>query len=72
MKPEEFKFWCVTTPKSLESTIDDVLFSTDLRGFALQILGGLDHKNIISVTMDYEEARNRAMKVLEGWRIMYG
>ena len=71
MKPEEFLFWVVTIPKSADSTFDDICFQTDLRGFALQVLGGLRTENIIMVSTELAPARDRALKVIEHWRMIF-
>lgn len=53
------KFWIVTKATG-SSTIDDVLFFTNLGQLALQFRGGLDASTILLMTDDRDAAKDQA------------
>jgi hypothetical protein len=58
------KFWLVLKANA-NSTIDDVLFSTNLGQLALQFWGGLDPTTILLATDDRAAAHDRAVSELQ-------
>lgn len=54
------RFWVVTDPTP-ESEIGDILFETDVRGFVLQVRGGLDEDRRPTIFADRESAEADAM-----------
>jgi hypothetical protein len=62
IKPDT-KFWIVTEPTE-DSTLADVLFSTDIRGLVLQIKGGLAASQIHGIYLDEDVATADAMDLV--------
>lgn len=60
------EFWVVTEP-SKNSTLDDILFSTDVFGFVLQFKGGLRGEEILIVTPDFKKAEKIALDALDNY-----
>ena len=58
----------VMQPTYPETALEDVLRQTDVRELALMVKGGLDPRHIVGIYLDPEEAKERAQKVLDGWR----
>ena len=56
-------FWLVTKPNE-HSTLNDVLFETDARGVALQVMGGLTPDEIVGMYTDFEEAFDTAFEAM--------
>jgi hypothetical protein len=54
------RFWVVTNPTP-ESEIGDILFETDVRGFILQVRGGLDEDRRPRIFADRESAEADAL-----------
>jgi hypothetical protein len=54
------QFWVVTFPTG-QSTLNDILFETDLFGFQLQLRGGLRGDEIVGIYTN----KNKAMKTAQ-------
>lgn len=57
------RFWIVTKADE-DSTLNDVMFETDIKGFALQVMGGLTPDEIIGMYTDEGEAVMVALNAL--------
>ena len=56
-------FWIVLKPDN-ESLLVDILFKTDIKGFILQVLGGLRAKEIHGIWTTKKEAKKQAIYLL--------
>ena len=56
-------FWVVTNPTK-DSTLNDVVFKTDLRGMMLQVGGGLRERDIAGIYKNENTAKIKGHKLL--------
>jgi len=59
------KFFVVTKPKSKKTTIDDIVFESDVFHFANQIKGGLAFDDVIGVYEQKSDARRKGTESLK-------
>ena len=60
-------FWVVMTPTE-NSELNDIAFRTDLWSLHLQLLGGLNHQDVVAIYGDKISALNRGQELLKGGR----
>lgn len=58
------KFWVAEKPTTSTTSVDDIVFESDIIYFANQIRGGLKEKNIIGFFKTQESAKKAAEKQL--------
>lgn len=63
------KFFVVTKPKNKDTTIDDIVFESDVFYFANQIRGGLDFENIIGLYKQKSDARRAGTEALKEYEM---
>ena len=59
------KFYVVTKPKSKKTTIDDIVFESDVFHFANQIKGGLAFDDVIGLYEQKSDARRKGTESLK-------
>jgi hypothetical protein len=63
------KFFVVTKPKNKDTTIDDIVFESDVFYFANQIRGGLNFENIIGLYKQKSDARRAGTEALKEYEM---
>jgi hypothetical protein len=63
------KFFVVTKPKNKDTTIDDIVFESDVFYFANQIRGGLNFENIIGLYKQKSDARRTGTEALKEYEM---
>jgi hypothetical protein len=63
------KFFVVTKPKNKDTTIDDIVFESDVFYFANQIRGGLDFEDIIGLYKQKSDARRAGTEALKEYEM---
>lgn len=64
VKDELGRFWVVTYPTPAFTQLVDILFEVDVFGFARQIQGGLDERDVILITTKKDRAKLVAEQIL--------
>jgi hypothetical protein len=67
VKDEVGKFFVVEKPRSKNTTIEDIVFESDVFYFANQIRGGLKFENIIGLYKQKSDARREGMEALKAY-----
>ena len=67
VKDEVGKFFVVEKPRSKNTTIEDIVFESDVFYFANQIKGGLKFENIIGLYKQKSDARREGMEALKAY-----
>lgn len=65
VKDEVGKFFVVEKPRSKNTTIEDIVFESDIFYFANQIKGGLKFENVIGLYKQKSDARRMGMDALK-------
>jgi len=68
VKDEVGKFFVVEKPRSKNTTIEDIVFESDVFYFANQIRGGLKFENIIGLYKQKSDARREGMEALKAYQ----
>lgn len=67
VKDEIGKFFVVTKPRSKNTTIEDIVFESDIFYFANQIRGGLKFEDVIGLYKQKSDARREGMDALKAY-----
>ena len=67
VKDEVGKFFVVTKPRSKNTTMEDIVFESDIFGFANQIRGGLKFEDVIGLYKQKSDARREGMEALKAY-----
>ena len=71
VEDEVGKFFVVTKPKNKDTTIDDIVFESDLFYFANQIRGGLNFEDIIGLYKQKSDARRAGTEALKEYEMQF-
>lgn len=69
VKDEVGKFFVVEKPRSKNTTIEDIVFESDVFYFANQIRGGLKFEDVIGLYKQKSDARREGMEALKAYEI---
>ena len=69
VEDEVGKFFVVTKPKNKDTTIDDIVFESDVFYFANQIRGGLNFEDIIGFYKQKSDARRVGTEALKEYEM---
>lgn len=69
VEDEVGKFFVVTKPKNKDTTIDDIVFESDVFYFANQIRGGLNFEDIIGLYKQKSDARRVGTEALKEYEM---
>jgi hypothetical protein len=67
VKNELGKFFIVTKPKSKKTTLDDIVFESDVFHFANQIKGGLAFEDVVGIFKQKSDARREGTELLKAY-----
>jgi hypothetical protein len=68
VKDEVGKFFVVEKPRSKNTTMEDIVFESDVFYFANQIRGGLKFEDVIGLYKQKSDARREGMEVLKAYQ----